>query len=403
MPNSPTIKPIRILQLGGSLDLYGAERWILALAKYLDRSAYECIIAVIRDSPEQEPPLCRAASDLGIQSHIFEASHAFDFRVIKAIRKFITRNNIDIIHTHGYKQDIIGRFASIGTRCRNLATPHGWTNNADTKVRFYETLNRLAFYFTDSVAPLSKQLYTELMQFPFMTRKLRLIENCLDISEIVNDSQHDAQLNSLRNMGCFLVGYIGRLVTEKSIDTLINAVARLPNLKVILVIIGSGPELPLLKQFVLHHRMEERVLFLGYRPDRIACLKEFDIFVLPSKSEGIPRCAMEAMAAKVPVVATDIPGCRELVKDHVTGLLFESGDDKALAEAITYLSQDIEARKSIADNAHRLIQERFSPNRMACEYANLYDELSARRLNRNSNGVQMTKKSESDSSAPDSQ
>ena len=109
--------------------------------------------------------------------------------------------------------------------------------------------------------------------------------------------------------------------------------------------------------------------------DRLAFLKGFDVFVLPSRSEGIPRGMMESMAAEVPIIATDIPGCRNLIDGVNTGLLFPVDDSEALGDRIKKLSHAEDLRKAISQNGKAFLKEYFSASRMAREYEKLYCKL----------------------------
>jgi glycosyltransferase involved in cell wall biosynthesis len=111
----------------------------------------------------------------------------------------------------------------------------------------------------------------------------------------------------------------------------------------------------------------------------MAFLKGFDVFVMPSRSEGIPRCLMEAMAAGIPIVASDIPGCRNLVDGSTTGLLFPVGDERALRDRVVELRESPEKRAAIVDVARRFIETKFSCVRMANEYESLYENLILKR------------------------
>ena len=124
--------------------------------------------------------------------------------------------------------------------------------------------------------------------------------------------------------------------------------------------------------------ISERTHFLGFRKDRLALLKGLDVFVLPSRLEGIPRCLMEAMAAGVPVIASDIPGCNDLVIDHETGILFPVNDAQALAEKVRELAVNHALRGSLAKAAREFVEQNFSATRMAREYESLYLSLADR-------------------------
>ena len=159
------------------------------------------------------------------------------------------------------------------------------------------------------------------------------------------------------------------------LDVLLNAVAKYSEPHWQVAIIGQGEQLPELKSMV--HRLDiiRQVKFFGFRLDRLAFLKGFDIFVLPSRSEGIPRCLMEAMAAGVPVVASDIPGCRYLVDGKITGLLVQPDQPKQLADAIKRVASDPMLRYRLRRSGRDFIHHRFSAARMAEEYEELFFSL----------------------------
>jgi glycosyltransferase involved in cell wall biosynthesis len=117
---------------------------------------------------------------------------------------------------------------------------------------------------------------------------------------------------------------------------------------------------------------------MGFRTDRIALMRGFDLFVLPSMHEGIPRCLMEAMAAGVAAIASNIPGCRELVIDQETGLLFPAGDDLVLAQHLQTLSANPELRARLAQSGQAHIRQHFSAQTMAQRYTALYEKLMER-------------------------
>ncbi len=369
-------KRIRVLQLGSATGLYGAERWILALGKYLSQGRIESVIGVIKDSPGDVPALCVEASRLGLSTHVFEAHGRLSLKAIGQLRRFVRDHEIDILHTHGYKTDVIGFLAMRGTKCKIVSTPHGWSANAGIKVQIYEALDRLVFRFFDAVVPLSSDLYEGLLRIPGLRRKLRLIRNGVDLSEVDSVTQKSPELQAWRSQGCLIVGYIGQLIPRKGLDTLLRAFSHLDIPRKRLCIVGEGPQRLELERLADQIGEKERVSFFGFRDDRIALMKCFDVFALPSRLEGIPRCVLEAMAARVPVVATDIPGCRVLVEDNVTGMLFPVDDHIGLATKLRHLLENGGLRDSMADAGHRLVRREYSAETMAEKYTELYVELT---------------------------
>jgi glycosyltransferase involved in cell wall biosynthesis len=281
-----------------------------------------------------------------------------------------------VLHTHGYKTDLIGLLAVRGTGCRIVSTPHGWSVQAGWKLRLYEALDRAAFPFCDAVVPLSERLQSGLRWIPGLGRKLRLINNAVDLSEVQASDGISAQLKAWREQGDFIVGYIGQLISRKGLDVLIEAFGNLPMANKRLVLVGDGPQREELIALAAARGLADRVSFSGFREDRLDWLRGFDVFVLVSRLEGIPRCLMESLAAGVPVIASDIPGCNDLITDAQTGLLIPTDDAAALRLALERM-RDPELRAALAARGKAHVAERYSAARMAREYQSLFTELAA--------------------------
>ena len=346
---------IKVLQLGSSIDLYGAERWILALIRSIESSEIESLVGSIGDGTVEETALCLEAKKLGFSTHTFNSKSSFDFGVVSSLRNFILKNNISILHTHGYKTDLIGLLATTGLECKLISTPHGWTSNPDIKLRIYEIIDRLIFPFFDVVVPLSDGLFRSLQYIPGLKKKLQLIQNGVDTEEIEAEKNISPKLSAWKAEGAFVVGYIGRLTPGKGLDVLFDAVANYAEPHWRAAIVGEGEQEAELKSLVERLNLRSAVSFFGFRSDRLSFLKGFDVFVLPSRSEGIPRCLMEAMVAGVPIVASDIPGCRYLVKDGKTGLLFQVDNAMSLATAIKKVEGSFSFRDKLSKSLHHRV------------------------------------------------
>lgn len=367
---------IRVFQLGSPSDLYGAERWILALIKHLDPSKVESIVGVIKDEPELDAPLCKLAENLGFQTELIEAQGKINYSAVRKLKKNIIEKRIDILHTHGYKQDIIGLLAKLGTKAKLVTTPHGWSTEGGVKLRAYEIIDRCIFPFFDAVVPLSEGLYNPLKRIPGLSSgKLQVIRNGIDISEIDAVTDIAPELMSWKEQGFFIIGYIGQLIPRKGLDVLLNAVARLDLMNWRLAILGDGEQRAELENLAKNLKVEKQVKFFEFRKDRISFLRGFDLFVLPSRLEGIPRCLMEAMAAGVPAIVSDIPGCQDLVPNNKVGLVFPVNRYEKLAVAIERLAANDSARENAAQNGRELIEKQFSARRMAREYEILFRSL----------------------------
>jgi len=364
----------KVLQLGSPTGLYGAERWILALVRHLDPAQVESIVGVILDDPKLEAPLIAAARNLGFPTAVIEAHGRMNWAQVSKLRRYIVDHDVDCLHTHGYKTDVIGLLATRGTRCKLITTPHGWNTQGGFALRMYEVLDRAIFAFFDAVVPLSEAICEELRRYPIIRGRVQLIQNAVDIGEIDAVSEVAAPIRAWKEQGNFVVGYIGQLIPRKCIPLILRAFARLPIANKKLALVGEGEQRAELETLATALGIRGDVEFFGFRPDRIGFLKGFDVFALASRLEGIPRCLMEAMAARVCIVASNIPGCADLVRDGETGLLFELDDGEAL---LARLSRCLDAndRQRFASAGREYVVANYSATAMADRYQKLYRKL----------------------------
>ncbi len=366
---------IKVLHIGSPTGMFGAERWILALCRHLPESDVESVVGVVQDNGQSIPPLAVHAQSLGFRSLVVNAPGKLSLSAIGQLKQFIATERIDILHTHGYKSDILGSFAVSGTGCRLVTTPHGWSVDAGLKLRIYEALDRLAFAAFDAVVPLSDDLYAGLQRLPWVRRRLHFIRNGVDLSEVEAAATVAPGVAAAKAKGDRIYGYIGQLIPRKRIDTLIRAFANLRHQNKRLFIIGDGPARGELESLAAQLGQSPRVHFEGFREDRLNYLRGMDVFVLPSALEGIPRCVMEAMAAGIPSVITDIEGCRALVQDGETGLLFPVGDEQVLTRLLMQLEEDESMAGRLGEAGRQHVREVFSADTMAGKYLKLYRQL----------------------------
>lgn len=369
------LKKIKVLHLGSPSGFYGAERWIISLIKCLDPNQVESLVGVIDDRDYANIPLCAEAERLNFSTYIVKARGKFNVSAVTTLRGHIKNDNIDIVHTHFYKTDLVGCLATIATRCKAISTPHGWASKPKLQLRVYEGIARMTFPFLDAVVPLSEEILNSLRCIPGLKSKLHLIKNAVDIGEAEEQVDIAEEMVTLRRDGKFILGYIGRLTPGKGLDVLLDTIARHSEPHWHVALIGEGEQAIELNSLAKELGISDRIHFYGFRLDRLAFLKGFDVFVLPSRSEGIPRCLMESMAAEVPIVATDIPGCRNLIDGENTGLLFPVDDSKALGDRIKKLSHAKHLRRELSQNGKAFLEEHYSAARMAREYEKLYGKL----------------------------
>jgi len=171
-----------------------------------------------------------------------------------------------------------------------------------------------------------------------------------------------------------LIGTIANFYRNKGLEYLILAAQKLKNkgLDWQFVIIGKGPERSKIENFIKKTNLENNVFLIGFVPDAFECLKAFNLFVLPSIKEGQPWTILEAMAAEIPIVATNIAGIPETIETEKSGLLVEPADPEALSSAIEKMLTHPSLARKCAKNAYLTVKTKFGINEMVRKNEELF-------------------------------
>ena len=212
-------------------------------------------------------------------------------------------------------------------------------------------------------------------------RRIRTIRNGVDAEQFAPAPPDEARRKLGLPADAFVIGTVGRLDPIKNYPAMIGATARLaqevPSLHAIFI--GSGPVEAQLREQTAALSLEGRVHFAGLRRDVHQLLPAFDLFILPSFSEGMSNVVVEAMASGVPPICADLASHREIVTPGHDSVLLHPCDETTLAEAIRGLYCDPERRTSLGANARATIVERFTLERMVRTYEEAYLEVHTRR------------------------
>ena len=371
--------PIKVLQFITPTGLFGAERWILALGRnFAGHPLVNCQLAVTQESTTQNIEVNDRFKQFGLSGHIVKMNGSFDPLVILSLVKLIRQEKINIIHTHGYKSDILGLLAAKKAGIKTLSTPHGFENSKDLKLQTFIRLGCFSLRYFDIVAPLSEKLKDDLLKMKIQATRIKLINNGVDLDEI-EDVKNLTSLSLKKDPQEKLIGYVGQLATRKNIGALIDAFDLLYKVRqdIRLLLIGEGPQKDELEQKANQLESGCKIEFLGYRDDRLQLVKQMALFSMTSSLEGIPRCMMEAMALRVPVAAFDIPGVDKLIIHGKTGLMAEFGDIYALKDCFEKILSSQEDAALLANRGRQHILTNYSAKRMAEEYFELYKKLIA--------------------------
>ncbi len=368
---------MRILQFICSTGFYGAERWVLALSKHMPESVTSDLVVTLEPGTESLE-LVKQFTPLG-QTHAIQMQGRFDISAVKKLAALIKERNIDIIHTHGYKSDILGILAAKKAGIPCVVTPHGFENAADLKLRLFIWMGCQAMRFADKVVPLSTQLMSDVEKFNIAQDKLLYIQNGVDLSEVeavrLTKEQNKKDIKT--------IGFVGQMISRKNIVAILDCFDALYQKRqdIELVLLGDGEERAVLEIHASRLPSANAIRFLGFRNDRLQLLRDFDLFVMTSTLEGIPRCLMEACAMEIPVSAYNIAGIDQLITHKESGLLATLHDANQLQKDWELLLDDQELASTLAHNAKCFVEQHFSAKRMADQYLALFDDILIEKAN----------------------
>ena len=309
--------------------------------------------------------------------------------------RFLGRTGFDVIHTHTPVAGLIGRVAARLARVpRVVYTAHGFyfhEGMSPVVKRLFVSLERFGGRLSDLVLVQSEEDYREALRERIMPGdRLVHIGNGVDPTLFGGAGRTGEAAGARSALGLKdgpVVGFIGRIVREKGVMEFIRAAARVrrdhPDAQFVMV--GSPLESDRddcrrrASRLAEDLGIADALLMTGYRNDVPALLSLFDVFALPSYREGMPRALLEAMASGIPVVASDIRGCREEVEEGVTGLLVPPRDHERLGESISLLLDSTERSRRMGEAARERVMERFDERKIVARQVRLIEELAGRR------------------------
>ena len=303
--------------------------------------------------------------------------HPSDVGAVRAIRKGLRVESFDIVHGHSSKGGAVARLAALTTKVPAVYTPHAIrtmdpTASALTRYavgwaeRLLARVNGLVIAVSDTEAE-------HLTRLGIPRQRLRMVPN--GINEIALPSRDEARCALALPRDAAVIGFVGRLATQKAPDVLVSAFARVSRSHpgALLAVVGDGVLRPRLQRTCEELGLQQRVRWLGERNGQHA-MPAFDLLNLPSRYEGLSLVLLEALVAGLPIVVTERANAGSVVNPGVNGLVVPVDDPDALAEAISRLLAK-DGERAEFGRASRLRAPYFSQSRMVEETERIYCEV----------------------------
>ena len=313
-----------------------------------------------------------------------------DLKSAGELWRILRAERFDILHTHNPKPGvygrILGRLAGVPVVVNTVHGLYAAPDDPVTKRAIVYALEALASRFSDAELVQSNEDVSTMKRLRLASvSKITLLGNGVDLSRFKPGAVNDSGRRTLRDEFSvsdddIVVGIVGRLVAEKGYPELFEASKQLGDGYVVVCI---GPDdrdkSDALPSEMIRDAKESGVRFAGMRTDVDQLYGAMDIFVLPSHREGFPRSAMEAAGSGLPVVATDIRGCRDVVRDGVNGFLIPVKDPDAIAAAIRCLGDEPELRMSMGEAGREKATEEFDEDRVVRRVVSAYRRIARRK------------------------
>jgi len=311
---------------------------------------------------------------LGVHVTLADESTSSSLGQIKTICKHLRQNATDILHTHGFKENVLGTAARYLSGVKSsVLTVHGSPETQSTwrapRKKITRLLNRvLTGFCQDALVAVSEHLKTVLE--PRYANKTVVIRNFIDTDDSPEQSD-DRQISDAR----YRIALIGRCVPVKRIDLFIDTIAKLRNDYMVEVegrVCGDGPLLETMKQYAKDKGMTQFIRFRGFVQDMESEWASMDVLLMPSDHEGLPMTLLEALLRKVPVVAHNAGGIPEVLDHGKSGVLVDNHSATGYADKLAQLIKQPEIAKQFAANGQHHVKTEFSKRENVQKYEALY-------------------------------
>jgi glycosyltransferase involved in cell wall biosynthesis len=369
---------LAVVHVVDSLELGGLERVVTNLAIEQSARGYRVCVFSINPTSGFRTELEQS----GIQVVIGGKRHAFDLQVLRKLRATVRERGATIVHTHNFVPSYYAALAMVGTSggvlvntCHNMGT-----RLSNTRLRL---LYRWSLRRTRRIAMVSHQVCEHLLALGIVPAEItEVVSNGIPLGHArATPASRQVARDALGiEAGSLLIGSVGRLVGLKNhrllIEQMPSLLPRFPNLR--MVLIGGGPLEQELRELAISLGMADRVMLTGPRSDVAALLSAFDVFVLPSLTEGLSIALLEACSAGLAIAASDVGGNSEIVLDGTTGRLFPPADASALLSVLGELLADAGLRARLGRAAHEWVQASGSIGAMQDRYEAFYRRATGR-------------------------
>jgi glycosyltransferase involved in cell wall biosynthesis len=366
----------------------GAQRYVYDLATNLPKDKFDVEVmsggnGILIDNLIQSG--INANGDLPVKRDvsIFEDINVF----FKLFNLFRTKRPY-VLHLNSSKIGGIGALAGRLAGIKNIIfTAHGWAfneNRSSLSKIVIKILHWITIILSHNTIMVSEALYSQIINWPFIKNKITIIHNGIKPepvfskiharNELAKFSASFSEALKAKSMkDTIVIGSVGELHHIKGFDYSIRAIHNF-NKKILYLIIGTGEDREKLQKLISDLKLESNVILMGFVPQASQYFKAFDIFLIPSLSEGLPYMALEAGLASLPIISSSVGGIPEIIEDMKSGILIQSKNSKEIKHAIEFYMTHKKVQKEHSIEINKKILNDFSIEKMVEETVKVYNK-----------------------------
>ena len=372
-------RPIRILELRSVRGTGGGPEKTILLGALMSDPQFQITVCYMRDQRDRILGVDQRAAHTGVDYVEVTEKHSFDPGVWPQLRRLIREREIDVIHSHDYKTNLLALLLARAAGVKALSTVHGWTGHSlRERWGYYPADKRLLARFPRAVA-VSSEIRQELIRCGADPGRVTTVLNGIDHRKFRRDPARVAGARAA--LGAepdnIVIGAVGRLEPQKRFDLLLEAFAvisrRFPRAR--LFIVGDGSSRRALDEQIKSLQLGDRCRLVGHVDDVVPAYHAFDLLVQSSDYEGTPNAVLEAMAFEVPIVATAAGGTAEIVRDGIDGRVVPIGQVDLLIRDVTRALEDPTSATAMAQQARRRVEGELSFETRVRRIESIYSEM----------------------------
>jgi len=344
-----------------------------------DPARAQVTVCYLRDQRDQVFGMDQRAAQAGVDYVEISERHSFDPTVWPQLRRLIDARQIDLVHAHDYKTDILALLLARSAGVAALSTVHGWTGHSRRERLCYYPADKKVLARFPRLIAVSSEIGRELARYGADPTRITTVLNGIDPRQFRRDLSQVPAARAAFGLkpDDIAIGAVGRLEPQKRFDLLIEAFAvvhaKRPNTR--LFIVGDGSQRHPLAEQIQALGLNDCCTLVGHTNDVRPSHHAFDLFVQSSDYEGTPNAVLEAMALETPTVATDAGGTAELVHDGVHGRIVPIGRVDRLIHAMQEALADANGARKMADRARLRVEGELSFESRVRRVEGIYSEM----------------------------